>query len=129
MCRCNLRSNGGSEIKKIALIEDPKPLDNKAKIPWGVLQCHMIMQKFIVLRFQGHPIIVKEITMFMVTERVDPEELAHLQTRLATAEAAHAKTNMAMKKVEDNYNSLKRNLDNLITEFKPIKSRVVASKI
>jgi hypothetical protein len=114
---------------KIALIEDPKPLDNKAKILWGVLRCHMIMQRFIVLRFQGHPIIVKEITMFMVTERVDPVELVHLQTCLTTAEAAHAKTNAEMKKVEDNYNSLKRNLDNLIAEFKPIKSRVVASKI
>jgi DNA repair ATPase RecN len=80
------------------------------------------MQKFILLRFQGHPIIVKEITMFMVTERVDPEELAHLQTRLTMTKAAHTKTNAAMKKVEDNYNSLKRNLDNLIAEFKSIKS-------
>jgi hypothetical protein len=64
---------------KVALIEDPKPLESKVKIIWCVLQCHMILQRFIIVRFQGHPVIVKEITMFMVTERVDTEELVAME--------------------------------------------------
>jgi hypothetical protein len=64
---------------KVALIKDPKPLENKTRIIWCVLQCHTIMYGFINLKFQGHPIIVKEITtMFMVTERVGPEGLVEL---------------------------------------------------
>jgi hypothetical protein len=55
---------------KVALIEDPKPLEHKARIMWYVLRCHTIMHGFISVGFQGHPIVVKKITMFMVTERV-----------------------------------------------------------
>jgi hypothetical protein len=67
---------------RVALIEDPKPLESKAKIIWSVLQCHMSLQRFILLRFQGHPVIMNEITMLMETERVDPEELVSMEARL-----------------------------------------------
>jgi hypothetical protein len=63
---------------KVSLIDDPRPLANKAHVIWCVLQCHTIMRSFVSLWFQGHPIIVKEITMFMVTEWVDPSELVIL---------------------------------------------------
>jgi hypothetical protein len=53
---------------KVALIEGTKPLENKARIIWAVLQCHTIMQKFIEARFGGNPVIFKEITMFMISE-------------------------------------------------------------
>jgi hypothetical protein len=72
---------------KVALLDDPTPLENKARIIWCVLQCHTIMRSFINARFQGHPVIVKEITMFMVTERVDPAELDNMRARLVDSEA------------------------------------------
>jgi hypothetical protein len=110
---------------KVALIKDPRPLENKAWIIWCVLQCYTIMHCFINLKFQGHPIIVKEITMFMVTERVDPEELVDLQSRLIESEnKTTTRCNQAMKKMEENYNLLKRAFDNLQNEFKPIKAKV-----
>jgi archaellum component FlaC len=82
------------------------------------------MHSFINLKFQGHPIIVKEITMFMVTERVDPEELVELQSRLIASEKTTTQCTQAMKKMEENYNSLKRAFDNLQNEFRPIKAKV-----
>jgi hypothetical protein len=111
---------------KVALIEDPKPLDNKARIMWCVLRCHTIMHWFISVGFQGHPIIVKEITIFMVTERVDPEELVALQARLTVSEKTCTQTSQAMKRMEENYTLLKRALDNLQNEFKPVKAKVNA---
>jgi hypothetical protein len=113
---------------KVALIEDPKPLDNKARIMWCVLRCHTIMRGFISVGFQGHPIVVKAITMFMVTERVDPEELlVALQARLTVSEKTCTQTSQALKKMEDNFTSLKRRaFDNLQNEFKPVKAKVNA---
>jgi hypothetical protein len=109
---------------KVALIEDPKPVENKARIIWCVLQSHTIMHGFINLKSQGHPIIVKEVTMFMVTDRVDPEELMELQSRLVASEKTTSQCTQAMKKMEENYNSLKRAFDNLQNELKPIKVKV-----
>jgi hypothetical protein len=103
---------------KVSLIDDPRPLTNKARIIWFVRQCHTIMRSFVSLRFQGHPIIVKEITMFMVTERVDPSELVILKAQVVDAEVICKDTKAALKRMEDNYNTLKRSLDNLDNEFK-----------
>jgi hypothetical protein len=72
---------------KVSLIYDPRPLENEARIIWCVLQCHTIMRSFVSLRFQEHPVIVKEITMFMVTEWVDPSELDQLRIQVVNAEA------------------------------------------
>jgi hypothetical protein len=113
---------------KVALLDDPTPLENKARIIWCVLQCHTIMRSFINVWFQGHPVIVKEITMFMVTERVDPAELDNMRTRLVDSEVVMKATKAALKRVEENYNTLKRSLDNMMKEFRPIKAKVVAAK-
>jgi hypothetical protein len=110
---------------KVALVEDPKPLDNKAKIILCVLQCHMVMERFIAVKFQGHPVIVKEITMFMVTERVDPEDLTALQTKLTTANTPLTHANTRVNTLESNFNELKRSFDNHIaTTFKNLKDKV-----
>jgi hypothetical protein len=72
---------------------------------------------------------VKEITMFMVTEWVDPSELTQLRTRIVDAETICKDTKVTLKRLEESYNTPKRSLDNLTNEFKPIKAKVVAAKI
>jgi hypothetical protein len=111
---------------RVALIKDPKPLENKARVIWAVLQCHTIMNKFIVVRFQGHPVTVKEITMFVAAERVDPKELVRMEEKLGAGTVAHAQTKVAMKKLEENYTTLRRTLDKLVNNIKPIKAKVQA---
>jgi hypothetical protein len=109
---------------RVALIEDPRPLENKAKIIWCVLQCHITMQKFIGVRFQGHPVIVKEITMFMISERVDPTELKNMVTKMKTVEDENKSMKTTLAMLEENYNALKRSLENFREDVKPIKLKV-----
>jgi archaellum component FlaC len=65
----------------------------------------------------------------MVTERVDPVELDNMRSRLIETEATMKDTKAALKRVEENYNTLKRSLDNMMNEFRPIKAKVVAAKL
>jgi hypothetical protein len=109
---------------RVALIEDPRPLENKVKIIWCVLQYHITMQKFIGVRFQGHPVVVKEITMFMVSERVDPTELKNMVTKMKTVEDENKAMKATLAKLEENYNTLKRSIDNVREDLKPIKAKV-----
>jgi hypothetical protein len=109
---------------RVALIEDPRPLENKVEIIWCVLQCHITMQKFIWVRFQGHPVIVKEITMFMISERVDPTELKNMVTKMKTVEDENKSMKTTLARLEENYNALKRSLENLREDVKPIKLKV-----
>jgi hypothetical protein len=92
---------------RVALIEDPKPLKNKAKIMWCVLQCHTVIESFIDVKFQGHPILVKEITMFMLTERIDPEDLNIMQTKFEAQKLLNATTNTRLADLEKVMNELK----------------------
>jgi hypothetical protein len=74
---------------------------------------------------QGHPVIVKEITMFMVTEHVDPEDLTVLQTKLTTATTALTNANNRVTTLESSFNELKRTFDNHIANaFKNLKDKV-----
>jgi septal ring factor EnvC (AmiA/AmiB activator) len=109
---------------KVALIEDPCPLENKAKIIWCVLECHITMHKFIGVHFQGHPVIVKETMMFMVSERVDPTELKNMATKMKTVEDENKLMKTTLAKLEENCNALKRSLENLHQDVKPIKAKV-----
>jgi hypothetical protein len=54
-----------------------------------VLQCHIVMEGFMAVKFQDHPIVVKEITMFMLTERIDPDELTKMTTKLELQKMAN----------------------------------------
>jgi L-ascorbate metabolism protein UlaG (beta-lactamase superfamily) len=67
--------------------------------------------------------------MFMVAEMVDPEELVRMEEKLGAATVAHTQTKVAMKKLEENYATLKRTLDNLVNDFKPIKAKEVQAKL
>jgi hypothetical protein len=109
----------------VALIEDPKPLENKAKIMWCVLQCHKVLEGFIVVKFQGHSILVKEITMFMLTERIDPDDLNKMQTKLETQKTLNAATNTRLGELEKIINELKRAFDNHVgNAFNTLKNKV-----
>jgi hypothetical protein len=110
---------------KVALIEDPKPLENKSKIIWCALQCHMVMERFMAVKFQGHPVIVKEITMSMVTERVDPDEVTAMQTKVNAAKTALATANRRVSTLEHSFNEIKQSYNNHIANaFRNLKDKV-----
>jgi hypothetical protein len=116
-----MRSAPRAEVARMSGGQD---LHSKASLIWAVLRCHRIMQQFIEVKFRGHPAIVKEMTLFMLTERVDPSELGKLLTLVKDADAkatAAQKTSVALEK---EVVILKRNCDNLMNEIRQLKAKV-----
>jgi hypothetical protein len=109
---------------EVARLSDGRDLHSKASLIWAVLRCHRIMQQFIEVKFRGHPAIVKEMTLFMLTERVDPSEIAKLLERARDAEnKANAAQKLALT-LEKDVITLKRNYDNLVNDVKQLKAKI-----
>jgi hypothetical protein len=106
------------------LLEDTSRLGSKAKIIGTVLQCHRMFEEFRDLNFRAHPAIVKELSLFMLTERVDPIEVVKLRGELTIAreEAKGAKADVA-KAVAENA-KLKNQLTNVVEDIRKLKERV-----
>jgi hypothetical protein len=79
---------------------------------------------FISVQFKSHPAIVKEISLFMVTERVDPKEVSDLSVRCKKAEGDAAKSVADMKKLAESHADLKRKHEALHADFKLVKAKV-----
>ena len=56
----------------VSQIEDLGILNSRAQFLWCILQCHRVMNDFIEKDFRGHPQMVKQISLFMINERIDP---------------------------------------------------------
>jgi hypothetical protein len=108
---------------EVARLADGQDLHSKASLIWAVLRCHRIMQQFIDVKFRGHPAIVKEMTLFMLTERVDPSEICKLLERVKEAEAKAAQALRTTLVLEKEVGSLKRNYDNLMNDVKQLKAK------
>jgi hypothetical protein len=106
---------------KISLLPDTKSLDNKAAFIWGVLQCHRVMDEFIGFKFQSHPAFVKEMSLFVLTERVDPSQIATVETAVASLRSVVHEMKTKTNHMEDKYGILKRNYDNLVNDVKMLK--------
>ena len=78
------------------------------------------MQDFIAVGFEGHPAIVREMSLFMLTERVDPVQFKSLVEKNIVIEKQNASLEKKLNALEGNYNSLKRNHDNLANEVKQL---------
>jgi hypothetical protein len=109
---------------EVARLSDNQDLHSKAGLIWGVLRCHRIMQQFIVVKFRGHPAIEKEMTLFMLTERVDPSEIGRLVERVKDAEAKGAQVTKTCTALEKEVIALKRNYDNMLNKVKQLKAEV-----
>jgi hypothetical protein len=70
-------------------VRETKSAEAKASVIWGVIQQHWILDEFIALQFEAHPAIVRELSLFIITERVDPQALIHQGDRLTTRQWSH----------------------------------------
>jgi quinol-cytochrome oxidoreductase complex cytochrome b subunit len=92
-------------------------LGNKAAYIWAVLQCHRVMQEFIMVKFRGHSATVKEVNIFMLFEWVDDTELKSItDTLFKKVEKLVEQANSAFSKLTGQFNALKRNHDNLAND-------------
>jgi hypothetical protein len=110
---------------EVTLIEDPTPIQNKCAFIWAVFQSHRVMEEFIRVGFKGHPAIVKQMSLFMVTERVDPSELLSMMNKVSKAELAADKATAESKKNGEAMILQKRKLDALSDNFEAFKKKVL----
>jgi hypothetical protein len=105
----------------IAMLPDLGPLESKAACLWAVLQSHRVAKAFELVKYRGHPSVVKEMSLFMLTERVDPSQVSAMGERAKRAEAAAADATAEVVKMKDSIASLKRDFSNLKNDFAAVK--------
>jgi hypothetical protein len=108
----------------VTLIEDPTTVQNKSAFIWAVFQSHRVMDEFMLVGFKGHPGIVKQMSLFMVTERVDPSEVLAMVSKVSKAEVAADKATAEAKRLTEANGALKRRLDSLSENFETFKKKV-----
>ena len=111
------------------LLNDPTTLMARTSVLWAVLQCHRVMQEFIQLRFNGHTAIVREMSFFMLTDRVSSEDVAEIKRKLDESEKHGVATTKRLKQTEDRLDKveakcaeLKSEISALSNTFKQFKS-------
>jgi hypothetical protein len=79
------------------MLEDMSTLGNKAACIWAVLQCHRVGISFDLVKYRGHPSVVKEMSLSMLMEQVDPSKVEACVERAKRAEkeASNAKSEVA----------------------------------
>ena len=87
----------------VAQIEDLDNHESRIKFLWCTLQCHRVMNDFIAKQFRGHPQMVKQISLFMIHERVDP-------VLFSTMEDTVKKQSQTIDKLEKELTQAKRTL-------------------
>jgi hypothetical protein len=103
-------------------VRDTKTAKAKASVIWGALQQHRIMDEFIALKFEAHPAILRELSLFIITERVDPQAIIRQGERLCAAEATVKKLEKAVSSVLETTATNKRHHDNLANELRQFKA-------
>ena len=110
----------------VSQIEDLSLLTSKAKFLWCVLQCHRVMKEFIAKDFRGHPQMVKQISLFMINERVDPVAFEKLEDKV-TAQAVTIdgleKQVALLKRTVGNYENLRKDIVDLQKTMKNKKDK------
>jgi hypothetical protein len=109
---------------RVQLMEESKTLEAKTAYIWAVLQCHRVMNEFVAVRFRGHPMIVKAISLFMIIERVDPGELLLMTERLKKSEHDLDKAKKEIKALEEGHKTHLRNWNNVVVDLKRLKDKV-----
>lgn len=104
-------------------------LQSGTAVFWAVLQCHRVMKEFINLQFTGHTAIVREMSYFMLSDRVSSEEVENVKRKLEDSNKELAATNKKLKqteerldKVESKCADLKGDIAALSNSFKQFKS-------
>ena len=110
-----------SELQNLT---DFQAIDNKAHMIWTVLHCHAIVEQFVELDFKGHTKMVQQMTLYMMMERVDPDQMQKSETAVADAQAAVKDALKKMSAVTDLVASHKSEIANLKRDFNNLKTDV-----
>jgi hypothetical protein len=73
------------------------------------------------VKYRGHPAVVKEMSLSMLTERVDPSQVLAISEKAKTAWSKAEEANAEVIKLKDVITTLKRDFSNLKNDFASIK--------
>lgn len=113
---------------KVSRIEEPNELHSKTQVIWAVLQCNRVIGEFSKLQFRGHTAIVKEMSLFMLTERVDPTELVGILQRVRDAEQAASNAKAEVVKLNTKFTTLGADVATLKREHKDLQNAYKQTK-
>jgi hypothetical protein len=80
-----------------------------------------VAHAFKKVQYRGHPAVVKEMNLFMLTERVDPLEVTGIFKKVKKAERVATEAAAKIVKLKDIITSMKRDFLNLKTNFASAK--------
>lgn len=106
-----------------AMLDDLNSLPSKTLVIGSVLKCHAIIREFELVQYRSHPLIVKELSLFMLTEWVDPLEMETMESRVLAAEEASKAAKAALAAHKSVVDGLKKELGDLSQELKTVKSQ------
>jgi hypothetical protein len=105
----------------VSQIEDLGLLSSEAQFLWCILQYHRVMNGFIAKDFRWHPQMVKQISLFMINERVDPVVFEKMEEKVkaqATIIDNLDKQVTQLKHTVGNHESFKKDILDLQKELK-----------
>jgi len=106
---------------KVTPLGDLGIASQKATMIWAVLQCHHIMEEFLLLKFKSHSAIIKEITMFILTEQVDPDDVTQLKAEIKRLKEERNSPTKRLNTHMETFTELKRSFDNLKNKVGQLK--------
>jgi uncharacterized protein YfcZ (UPF0381/DUF406 family) len=107
----------------VNMLEDLGTLENKAACIWAVLQCHCVEGEFDIVAYNEHQAVVNKMSLFMLTERVDPCKMDKLTERAKKMEKEAAEAKAKAVKNKDQIVFLNWEFKMLRTEFASLKAR------
>jgi hypothetical protein len=120
---------------EMALVEEVWTRDTKAQMIWTVLQCHANVDQFVKLDFKGHTTMVQQMTLYMMTEQVDPAQMIKL---VVTVEGGHKSVQDALNHVKQLAETVdkmkaesaasKRKINDLSNQLETLKKKVNTGK-
>jgi hypothetical protein len=105
----------------VTMLPDLGTLESKAACMWAVLQSHRVADAFKKVKYRDHPAVVKERSLFMLTERVDPSQVNSIGEKAKTAWSKAEEANAEVFKLKDVITTLKRDFANLKNDFASVK--------
>ena len=107
----------------VTMLEDLGTLENKAACIWAVLQCHRIRGEFDLVAYRGHPAVIKEMSLFKLTERVDPNEMDKLTIRAQKAEKEAGEAKAEAIKAMDQIVVLNHDFKTMKAKFATLRAK------
>jgi hypothetical protein len=105
----------------VTILLDLGPPESKAACMWAGLQCHRVADVFKKVKYRGHPVVVKEMSLLVLNERVDPSQVHTIEEKAKTAWSKAEEANAEAIKLKDVITTLKRDFSNLKNDFAAVK--------